>query len=270
MEADPGSHRYRNHLLSHLPNDERQLLERHLEALTFPRRMLMYASGRRIENVHFVEHGIVSILSVLGDGSGVETATIGYEGMIGAAVFHGMERTAEQAMVQVPGHGFRLSSGVFRSLLPQLPALTALLHRYAVYLFTFAAQNSACNRKHSAEQRLSRWLLTVRDRMGTPEFELTHDFMSQMLGVRRATVTDVLAEFEGRGLVRTARARITITDPPGLQGMTCECYAVLREALAAYLTRDDGPRVHQGTPLAIGETSTIGDDDEPVIPTSPT
>jgi CRP-like cAMP-binding protein len=260
----------RNYLLAQMPDVERRVLEPHLEALAFSRRMLMYAAGKRIEHVYFVDHGIVSILSVLGDGSGVETATIGYEGMIGAAVFHGLDRTAEQAMVQVPGHGFRLRSDVFRSLLPQLPALTAMLHRYAVYLFTFAAQNSACNRKHSAEQRLSRWLLTVRDRMATPEFELTHDFMSQMLGVRRATVTDVLAEFEGRGLVRTARARITITDPPGLLGVTCECYGVLHAALAAYLASEDGPRVHEDTPLAIGETSTIGDDDEPVIPASPT
>lgn len=257
----------RNYLLAQLPDDERRLFEPHLEALAFPRRLLLYAAGKRIEHVYFVEHGIVSILSVLSDGSGVETATIGREGMIGAAVFHGMDRTAEQAMIQVPGHGFRVPSDVFRSLLPQLPALTAMLHRYAVYLFTFAAQNSACNRKHSAEQRLSRWLLIVRDRMETQEFELTHDFMSQMLGVRRATVTDVLAEFERGGLVRTARARIAITDPAGLQGVTCECYAIVRQAMEAFIARADGPHVHQSTPLAIGDTSTIGDDDEPVKPT---
>lgn len=254
-----------NYLLTQLPPDERRVIEPHLEPVPLLRRALMYAAGKRIEHVYFVEDGIVSVLSVLADGSGVETATIGREGMIGSAVFHGMDRTAEQAMVQVPGKGYRMRSEVFRSLLPQLPRLTEMLHRYAVYLFSFVAQNSACNRKHTAEQRLSRWLLIVHDRLGTSEFELTHDFMSQMLGVRRATVTDVLADFERRNLVRTARARITITDRAGLQSATCECYAVVREALDAFVALADGPKVHETTPLRVGGISTIGDDDEPVI-----
>ncbi len=259
MSAPVEPRRYANEILSRLPPDELALVAASLEFLSLPRRALLYDAGKPIEYVHFIETGIASILSVLADGSGVETATIGREGMIGSAIFHGVDRTAEQAMMQVPGNGYRLSSATFRSLLARLPQLSALLHRYSVYLFTFAAQNSGCNRAHSVEQRLSRWLLVVRDRMGVDEFELTHDFMSQMLGVRRASVTDTLNELERRDLIRTRRGIVTIVDRAGMESVACECYGVIRNALDAFLHHTGGSTAFADQQLSQDGFSTLGD-----------
>lgn len=258
MSAPAEPRRYANEILSRLPPDELALVENSLEFLSLPRRALLYDAGKPIEYVHFVETGIASILSVLADGSGVETATIGREGMIGSAIFHGVDRTAEQAMMQVPGNGYRLPSATFRALLPRLPQLSALLHRYSVYLFTFAAQNSGCNRTHSVEQRLSRWLLIVQDRT-TDEFELTHDFISQMLGVRRASVTDALNELERRDLIRTRRGVVQIVDRAGMESVACECYGVIRDALDAFLHHTGGSTAFADQQLSREGFSTIGD-----------
>jgi CRP-like cAMP-binding protein len=259
MSAPAERRPYQNEVLSRLPADELALLGESLEFLPLPRRTLLYDAGKPIEYVHFVENGIASILSVLADGSGVETATIGREGMIGSAIFHGVDRTAEQAMMQVPGSGHRVASATFRALLPRLPRLTEVLHRYSVYLFTFAAQSSGCNRKHSVEQRLARWLLIVQDRAASDEFELTHDFMSQMLGVRRASVTDTLSELERRDLIRTRRSVVKIVNRAGMESVACECYGVIRGALDAFLHHTGGSTAFADKQLSREGFSTLGD-----------
>jgi hypothetical protein len=179
--------------------------------------------------------------------------------MVGMPIFHGVDMASEQAMMQVAGTGCRIPAAAFRRALPSLPTLSALLHRYAAFMFTITAQNSACNRKHSVDQRFARWLLTVHDRIDGDELALTHDFISQMLGVRRASVTDTLALFERRGCVVTGRNRITITDRPGLEVVVCECYRII----AASYDRLLGAAV-MPSPLASVETSkngysTVGD-----------
>ena len=259
MPNQSGSTTYDNAILARLPADEQALLESNMEFVELKRRAMMYDAGKAIEHVFFIETGIASILSVLADGSGVETATIGREGMIGSAIFHGVDRTAEQAMMQVPGSAHRVATPVFRSLLPRLPQLSSILHRYSVYLFTFAAQNSGCNRKHSVEQRLTRWLLIVADRVGANEFELTHDFMSQMLGVRRASVTEVITELETRGMIRTRRGTVIIADRPALESVACECYGVIRDALAAFLGNTGGTIAFSDMELSRDGISTVGD-----------
>jgi CRP-like cAMP-binding protein len=220
---------------------------------------MLYDAGKPIEYVHFIETGIASILSVMADGSGVETATIGREGMVPMAAFHGVDRTAEQGMTQVPGSAYRMPVSAFRDVVEQLPQLSRLLHRYTVYLFTFAAQNSGCNRKHSVEQRLARWLLIVQERVSTDEFELTHDFMSQMLGVRRASVSEVLGSFEARGLIRSRRGFVGIVDHTRLQAVACECYAVIHDALHAYLADTGGTTAFADRKLSAGGRSTLTD-----------
>jgi CRP-like cAMP-binding protein len=177
--------------------------------------------------VYFIVDGIASLMSVMADG-GVETATIGREGMLGMPAFHGVYSTPEQAMVQVAGSAYQLDVDTFREILPQLPTLDKLLHRFSVVLFTLAAQNSGCNRKHSIEARCARWLLMVGDRLDMPVMELTHDFVAQMLGVRRASVTETLGELERHGLIETSRGRIRIIEREGLQNVACECYTVIR------------------------------------------
>ncbi len=244
---------FQNQLLAALPPDELARIVPHLERVELERRELLHDALRRITHVQFIEHGIASVLSLLGDGSAVETATIGNEGMIGEAIFHGVDVTPEQAMVQVPGDAHRVRADTFRALIPRLPTLQTLLHRHSVYMFTLAAQNSGCNRKHAVEQRCARWLLIVHDRMDSDDIGLTHDFVSQMLGVRRASVTDTLSALEKRGLIRAGRNRITVTDRAGLERVACECYRIIASAADRMLEGRPTP-----SPLDRVETSRDG------------
>lgn len=250
---------YRNVLLAALSPDERAVLVPHLERVPLERRRLLYDPERAIEHVYFLEHGVASILSVMRDGTGIETGMIGVEGMVGLPVFHGMDRTAEQAMMQVPGDGHRVPAVRFQSLLPQLPTLSMQLHRFAVYQFTFAAQNSGCNRRHTVEARCARWLLTVRDRTRSDVFELTHDFIAQMLGVRRASVTVALGVFERAGLIRATRNQVVVTDSAGLEGLCCECLRVIRAALARAMGNPTSVSALVAAPVSVDGRSTIGE-----------
>ena len=262
-ETDRGSRaltqHFRNRLLAAIPPDEIALIAPHLERVELESRQLLSDAEQPIRHVHFIEHGIVSMLRVVGDGSGIETATIGREGMVGEAVFHGVDVTPEGAMVQVPSVAHRVRTDAFRELIPRLPTLQALLHRFSVYMFTFAAQNSGCNRKHAVEQRCARWLLIVQDRLESDDLGLTHDFISQMLGVRRASVTDTLAVLERRGLIRAGRNRITVTDRAGLEGAACECYRIIASASDRMLGGQPAPSPLEQVETSRDEFSTIGD-----------
>lgn len=257
--APAATSRFRNRLLAALPPDELAIVEPHLEHIELERRQLLYDAQVRITHVHFIEHGIASILSVVSDGSAVETATIGNEGMIGMSVFHGVDVTPEQAMVQVPGDAHQVRAEAFRELIPRLPALDRQLHRFAMYMFTLAAQNSGCNRKHAVEQRCARWLLTVHDRMDSDDIGLTHEFVSQMLGVRRASVTDTLAILEERGLIRAGRNKITITDRAGLERASCECYRIIHSAAESMLEERPSPSPLDRVETSRDGFSTVGD-----------
>ncbi len=224
-----------NWLLSALPSQELELLRPHASLVPLQRHDVLYQPNARIERVFFPVDGIVSLVCLMKNGGGVETATIGREGMVGTPVFHGVVTPSQQAIVQVPGHSYCVDAATFQELLPKLPTLSALLHRFSVVLFTLAAQNSGCNRKHSIEERCCRWMLMVADRLDRDSFDLTHDFIAQMLGVRRASVTEALGSLEKRGLVRTARGRITLVDRAGLEQRVCECYEVIRGAVQGLL-----------------------------------
>lgn len=230
-----------NRLVGALPEAERELLRAHAAPVDLPRKTVLYDANTPIDSVYFITDGIASVLSVMIDGTAVETATIGREGMIGIAAFHGVDLTPEQAMMQVSGKGYRLDANTFRELLPKLPALTSLLHRFSVVMFTLAAQNSGCNRKHSIEQRCCRWLLMVHDRLDRDTFDLTHDFIAQMLGVRRASVTETLGLFEKRGLIEMGRGRIKVLDHNGLERCCCECYGVIQNTVARLLRGEHAP-----------------------------
>lgn len=251
--------KYRNLLLAQLPPGELSLLEPHFETRELKQRALFYDAMKPIEDVHFMEDGIASILSVLADGSAVETATLGYEGMVGLPVFHGVTSTPEQAMVQAPARAVCLPASKFRELLPQLPTLTVLLHRFSTYLFTFAAQNSGCNRKHGVEQRCARWLLLVHDRVSGDVLRLTHEFVSQMLGVRRASVTEALGRFEERGMVRTRRGAIEIADRTALEDVACECYGIINSSVRIITTGAPGPSPLDRVETARDGMSIVGD-----------
>jgi len=194
-------------------------------------KQVLFDVDRPIEHVYFPESAVVSILSVMADGSAIETATVGHEGMVGLPVFLGTDQMSAQAFCQIPGLALRVESDTFRRAFEASRALTHVLQRYTQALFGFVAQNSACNRLHSMPQRCARWLLHTHDRVGAEsgrdEFTLTHQFLSQMLGVRRATVTEGMRVLHGIGAVTYARGRVIVRDRAALEGAACECYAVI-------------------------------------------
>lgn len=227
-----------NDILAALPEAERELIIESADYIGLERRHLLVEAEAAVTHAWFIVDGIAAILSVMADGTGVETATIGRDGMIGFQIFHDVDIATEQTMMQVPGAAYRVPRAAFAALIGELPTLNRILHRYSVMMFTFAAQNSGCNRKHPVEMRCARWLLTVAENLRRPELDLTHEFVSQMLGVRRATVTDTLSSFEQRGLITTRRRLITILDVAGLEKATCECHGIIRAARARLLGGD--------------------------------
>ena len=230
---------FRNRVLRALPTAELELLIPHLERVTLERRSILCAPDRPIDSVAFPEDALVSILSMVSDGSALETAMVGNEGMVGLPLFHGVDRTVTHAFVQVAGEAHTLTSERFAELLPQLPALQRRLHRYAVALFTMATQSSACNRKHTIDQRCARWLLTAHDGAGRAQFDITQQFLSQMLGVRRATVTVAAGLLQRDQLISYSRGRLVVRDRPGLERASCDCYHVVRDEIDRLLGDGD-------------------------------
>lgn len=250
---------FRNHILTVLPPEELQALTPHLERVPMLRRMIAYDPLQPISHAWFVESGVISVLSLMRDRTAIETATIGCEGLIGLPLFQGVDAVAEQAFVQVPGEAYRMPGPLFRDLSHRLPTLSSVLNRYAVCFFTLAAQSSGCNRVHTMEQRLARWLLMVHDRMPGDVFELTQDFLSQMLGVRRATVSETASQLQQVGLISYTRGRVTILDREGLERASCECYAIIESTFSRILDLRPKPNVLQGMTFSVDGKSIVGD-----------
>ena len=249
-----------NRLLAALPPEESDRLAPHLEAVDLPFGHVIYDPETPIDAVYFPDRGVVSLLSIMADGTGVETGTVGSEGMAGLAVFHGVEWAADHAYVQVAGSGHRMPAHGFRAALADCPTLVAMLHRYAQALYTLAAQTSGCNRKHAMAQRCARWLLLVQDRVHGDTFPLTHAVLSQMLGVRRATVTEAAGELQEAGAIRYTRGRVVVLDREALEGAACECYAIVRRTFDRLLGDGaTGPSPLAGVALTVGGHSIAGD-----------
>jgi CRP-like cAMP-binding protein len=259
------STRYRNRLLRAIPPEEQELLAPHLEAVRLELGRVVSEVNMPIEHVYFPEAGIISSLSVMADGSAVETATIGPEGMSGIAVFHGVDRTPEHVFVQVPGEGYRIERDAFRAILPSIPTLSAYLHKYSVALLTLIGQNSGCNRKHSVLQRCSRWLLMTHDRAGGDAFELTHHVLSQMLGVRRASVTEAALALSESGAIEYRRGLVTVLDRHALERASCECYGIIRSTFDQLLGDGETPSPLDGLTLT-KDGRTIAKDGTPLAP----
>ncbi len=217
-----------NRILAALAPSERNRLRPHLEFIDTELKQVLFNVDVPIEYVYFPENIVVSVLGVMPDGTAVEVATVGREGVVGLPVFLGAEKMSAQALVQVTGKSFRIRAETFREQLQRLPRLRELLNRYTQALFTLIAQGSACNRLHSVEERCARWLLQTRDRVGRSTFPLTQQFLSQMLGVRRAGVSEAASVLQAEGLLRYQRGVITILDEDGLMAAACECYAIVQ------------------------------------------
>jgi len=220
-----------NRLLNALPRDDYKRLDGQLRPRQVAQRQGLGESGQLITEVHFPVDAVVSILTRMDQGPSVEIATIGNEGVVGLTVAWGGDamNPREVATVQAPGEVVSMDAAAFRAELQRQGALASLVERYTLAFFSQVSQQVACNGLHSVEQRCARWLLLTHDRVGTDEFPMTHEFLAQMLGVRRASVTVTAGVLQRAGYVEFSRGRVAVVDRSGLEGAACECYGVTRE-----------------------------------------
>jgi CRP-like cAMP-binding protein len=234
----------RNRLLAALPASDLARLRPHLELVELQQRELLYDPETSIRHVYFPETAVVSLVSMLRDGGTVEVGTAGREGMAGLPVFLGDDTSTLQAFAQIAGLTVRMEKEAFLRLAGERGELQRTLLRYTQAFLTQVAQTAACNGAHLVEERCARWLLMTHDRVDGDSFELTHEFLAFMLGVRRAGVSVAMRTLQNDGLVRYNRGRVTIVDRHGLEGASCECYEVVRahfdRLLPPSLVADDG------------------------------
>lgn len=217
-----------NKLLLALPQPELDRLMPHLEFVDLPFKRVLYEPNQAIDYVYFPNSGVVSMVTITEEGETVEAATIGNEGMAGIQVLLGVEQVPLQAIAQVAGDALRMRVDVFRREVAPDTRLYGLLLRYIQALISQLSQTVACNRLHSVEERCCRWLLMCHDRVQADEFFLTQELLSQMLGVRRASVSVVAAILQKAGLITYSRGNIRILDRQGLESAACECYRVVK------------------------------------------
>ena len=219
----------KNRLLAALPPEIFDGLYPDLHPESLTQRQVLYTPGAPIEHVYFVETGVVSVLTNMADGGAIEVGMIGAEGIVGVSALLGAALSSHQTIVQVGGTALRMKAARFKAAFDQHAAVRRLALRFVDALLNLSGQTAACNRLHSLEQRCARWLLLTHDRVGSDEFPMTHEFLSQMLGVRRASVTVTAGILQRAGFVEFSRGRVAVVDRPGLESAACECYAVTRE-----------------------------------------
>jgi CRP-like cAMP-binding protein len=218
-----------NHLLAALPAAEVERWLPHLEAIEMPLGQVLYESGSTLSHIYFPTTAIVSLLYVLEDGASAEIAVVGNEGLVGISLFMGGETTPSRAVVQSAGRGYRLKAQLMKTEFDKAGPVLHLLLRYTQALITQMAQTAVCNRHHSLDQQLCRWLLLSLDRLQGDELVMTQSLIANMLGVRREGVTEGATKLQKAGLIRYSRGRISVIDRPGLEKRTCECYAVVKK-----------------------------------------
>ena len=217
----------KNDLLAALPKAEWERWLPQLDLVDMPLGEVLYESGATLSHVYFPTTAIVSLLYVMENGASAEIAVVGHEGVVGISLFMGGESTTSRAVVQSSGKGYRLKAEVIKDEFKQAPVLHLLL-RYTQALITQMAQTAVCNRHHSLDQQLCRWLLLSLDRLQGPELLMTQELIANMLGVRREGVTESARKLQGAGLIHYSRGHITVLDRPGLEARACECYAVVK------------------------------------------
>jgi CRP-like cAMP-binding protein len=218
----------RNRLLAALPDADWDSLKAQLAPVRMPLGSVLYESGATLSHVYFPTTAIISLLYVLSDGSSVEMAIAGRDGLVGVALFMGGETTPSRAVVQSEGWAYRLSGVALKAEFARGGELQRLMLRYAQALITQMTQTSVCNRHHSIDQQLCRWLLLALDCLDSPTVVMTQTMIANMLGVRRDGVTNAAAKLQAAGLIKYSRGLITVVDRPGLERRCCECYDVLR------------------------------------------
>ena len=231
---------HRNQLLDALPLADFERIASHLQWVALPLGEVLYESGAKMPYVYFPTTAIVSLLYVMEDGASAEIAIVGNEGLLGISLFMGGETTPSRAVVQSAGHAFRLRADLLKAEFGRFGPTMHLLLRYTQALITQRAQTAVCNRHHSVDQQLCRWLLLSLDRLDSNELSMTQELIANMLGVRREGVTEAAGKLQDAGLIRYRRGRITVLDRPGLESRSCECYQVVKtefDRLLPYIAR---------------------------------
>ncbi|MFZ3008620.1 MAG: Crp/Fnr family transcriptional regulator [Phenylobacterium sp.] len=217
-----------NRLLAALPLADHGLVGPYLTPIDLERGRLLYDPGDPIDTVYFPLDGVISLMTLMENGAAIESATIGPEGALGLMAAVSPRQSLSRAIVQTPCRAVRISAGQLHEAWEKSPAIRKLVDKHTEALFGHAIQSVACNALHSVEARFCRWLLTCHDRISTNTVALTQEFLADMLGVQRTTVTAVARALQKRDYIRYRRGIVDIIDRPGLEAMTCECYGVVR------------------------------------------
>jgi CRP-like cAMP-binding protein len=236
------SSKFSNQLIKALPNADRVRILPALEHLDLKVRHPVFSADQPIEYIYFPHDCLISIHTRMQDGVAVETATVGREGIVGLPVFLGGHQTPLAAFCQVAGRSSRMPADAFLAAVRASPAFTALLLRYTQALLTQVSQSAACNRVHAVEERCARWLLMTHDRVRRDVFDLTQEFLGEMLGVRRPRVSMAASILQRAGFIRYSRGRVVIVDRAGLESAACECYGVIAREFGRLFARPNGER----------------------------
>jgi CRP-like cAMP-binding protein len=220
--------KFRNCILKRLPSSSLKRLRKGMKEVRLAQGTPLYEPREHCKHVYFPETGVASILTVLKDGTETEVASVGYEGVIGLPVFFGAKASSRKAVYQISGTAYRIDAATVEKETRAGGPLTKMMSLYSQALFTQLAQAATCNRLHTIEQRCCCWLLLTLDRVIGNEFDLTHEFLSEMLGARRAGVTVVAGKLQRKGLIRYRRGRVTIRNRKGLEKAACECYRTVK------------------------------------------
>jgi CRP-like cAMP-binding protein len=233
--AQSGASPLQNHLLAALPAAEFERLSPELELVPLLLGDVLYESGGEMKHAYFPTTSIISLHYVMEDGASAEIAGVGNEGVLGVSLFMGGNSTSSRALVQTAGHAYRLKSKLLLEEFNRGGPLLRLLLRYSQALITQMAQTGACNRHHSVDQQLCRWLLLTLDRMPTSDLVMTQELIASMLGVRRESVTDAAGKLREKGVISYRRGHITVLDRAGLNTHVCECYEVVKREFTRLL-----------------------------------
>lgn len=220
---------YQNHLLAALPTAEFERLAPHLEQVAMPLGEVLYESGGKLPHAYFPTTAIVSLHYVMENGASSEIAGVGNEGVLGVSLFMGGNTTPSRAIVQTAGHGYRLKARLLIEEFNRAGPLMRLMLRYTQALMTQMSQTAVCNRHHSLDQQVCRWLLLTLDRLPSNELNMTQELIAGMLGVRREGITETAGNIQREGLIHYRRGHISVLDRPGLESRACECYAVVKQ-----------------------------------------
>ena len=218
----------KNRLLSALPSEDRALLAPHLSTVDLDKGRLLYEPGDLIDHVYLPNDCVISLMTLMENGAAIESATIGREGALGLMAAVAPRQSLSRAIVQVPGSALRIAAGPLHDVWKRSAPLRDLVDRHNEALFGHAIQSVACNALHAVEARFCRWLLSCHDRIDTNTISLTQEFLADMLGVQRTTVTAVARSLQEKGMIRYRRGVVDIVDRQALQALTCECYGVIR------------------------------------------